>query len=54
MIFVKEHNRYGRKGKRSDETLEKMKSTFANLIFDRTSELERLNDLRNSLRSESK
>ena len=39
MIFVKEHNRYERKGQRSDETLEKMKSTFANLIFDRSSEL---------------
>ena len=54
MIFVKEHNRYERKGQRSDETLEKMKSTFANLIFDRSSELERLNDLRNGLRSEIK
>jgi hypothetical protein len=54
MIFVKEHNRYERKGQRSDETLEKMKSTFANLIFDRSSELERLNDLRNGLRNEIK
>lgn len=54
MIFVKEHNRYERKGQRSDETLEKMKSTFANLIFNRSSELERLNDLRNGLRSEIK
>jgi len=25
MIFVKEHNRYERKGQRFDETLEKMK-----------------------------
>ncbi|MCZ4370119.1 relaxase MobL [Enterococcus lactis] len=54
MIFIKEHNSYERKGQRSDETLEKMKSTFANLIFDRSSELERLNDLRNGLRSEIK
>jgi len=54
MIFVKEHNRYERKGQRSDETLGKMKSTFANLIFDRSSELERLNDLRNGLRNEIK
>lgn len=54
MIFVKENNRYERKGQRSYETLEKMKSTFANLIFDRSSELERLNDLRNGLRNEIK
>ena len=54
IVFVKEHNRYERKGQRSDETLEKMKSTFANIIFDRSSELERLNDLRNGLRNEIK
>lgn len=54
MIFVKEDNRYERKGQRSYETLEKMKSTFANIIFDRSGELERLNDLRNGLRNEIK
>ena len=31
-----------------------MKSTFANIIFDRSGELERLNDLRNGLRNEIK
>ena len=33
MIFVKEDNRYERKGQRSYETLEKMKSTFSTALF---------------------
>lgn len=53
-VFIKEKNQYERKGLRDEYTLEKMRSVFANTIFDRTSELERLNNLRNGLRTEIK
>lgn len=42
------------RGKRKKQTLEKMKSTFANQIFNRSEQLKELSTLRNSLRQEVK
>lgn len=42
------------RGRRKKQTLEKMKSTFANHIFNRDNQLKELSSLRNSLRKEVK
>ncbi|MBE7122009.1 MobP2 family relaxase [Bacillus cereus] len=45
---------YGPKGKRKQRTLDHMKTTFANSLVDRTSELSRISNLRNDLVQEVK
>lgn len=54
MVYAKDNQRFERKGVRDEYTLEKMRSVFANSIFDRSKELEKINNLRDSLRSEIK
>lgn len=52
MVLNEETGLLERKGKRSEKNLDSMKQTFANHIFNRSAELERISNLRNSLRAD--